>query len=140
MSTSTQWRAIGVLGFALLAGCARESTAPAPSAQATSGQELQIAMTSPDPPRTGSNTVEVTVKQADGTPVTDASVTAVFYMAAMPSMNMPEMRSSFALKPVGDGLYRGDGELEMSGSWNVTVTVQRNGEKLGSRKLNVVAK
>jgi len=140
MSTSTQRRVIGVLAIALLAGCARESAAPAPSAQATSGQELQIALTNPNPPRAGSNSVEVTVKRGDGTPVTDASVTAVFYMAAMPSMNMPEMRSTFALKPVGDGLYRGDGVLEMSGSWDVTVTVERNGEKLGTRKLSVIAK
>ena len=141
MLTSIQWRICGVLGIALLTGCAREPATPASPVPATSGQGLQIGFTgNPDPLRAGSNSVEVMVKQPDGTPVTDASVTAVFYMAAMPSMNMPEMRSTFTLNPVGNGLYRGDGELVMSGNWDVTVTVQREGVKLGTRKLTVVAK
>ena len=42
--------------------------------------------------RLGDNTFEVMVTQ-DGKPVTDAMVSTEFYMPAMPSMNMPEMRT-----------------------------------------------
>ena len=34
----------------------------------------------PDPPKSGDNTIEVTVRQPDGSPITDAAVTAVFSM------------------------------------------------------------
>lgn len=47
----------------------------------------------PDPPRTGENMFEVMVKDAAGQPVADADVTVRFYMAAMPTMNMPAIRN-----------------------------------------------
>jgi len=94
----------------------------------------------PDPPQAGDNKVEVSVKQADGTPLTDATVTAVFYMPAMPSMNMPEMRDMFALKPVGNGTYAGPVQLSMSGTWMVTVKVSRSSEELGNQRFTIIAK
>lgn len=104
-------------------------------------QALSISFQmNPDPPQAGDNKVEVSVKQADGTPLTDATVTAVFYMPAMPSMSMPEMRSTFALSSAGNGIYRGTGDLVMSGTWDVTVNVVRGQEKVGSKKLTVIAK
>ena len=93
----------------------------------------------PDPPQTGDNDLLVSLAQSGG-PVADATVTAVFYMPAMPSMGMPEMRSSFQLQPVGGGVYRGNGNLIMGGTWTVTVNVSRAGESLGSRKFTVIAK
>jgi Cu(I)/Ag(I) efflux system membrane fusion protein/cobalt-zinc-cadmium efflux system membrane fusion protein len=94
----------------------------------------------PNPPAEGDNTFEVTVKQADGSPVTDATVTTVFSMPAMPSMNMPAMRSEATLQHEDDGRYRGTGQLEMGGTWNVAVSVARGSEELGSRRFSVVAK
>ncbi len=94
----------------------------------------------PGPPASGDNTFEVTVTQPDGSPVTDATVEAVFSMPAMPSMNMPAMRSTAALPHQGSGRYRGDGQLSMSGTWNVIVTVSRGAEELGRRNLSLIAK
>jgi nitrogen fixation protein FixH len=82
----------------------------------------------------------VTVRQPDGTAVTDAAVTAVFSMPAMPAMNMPAMRAEATLMHVEGGLYRGMGQLSMAGTWNVTVTATREGEPLGRRTFSVVAK
>ena len=76
----------------------------------------------------------------DGAPVSDAAVTAVFSMPAMPSMNMPEMRSTATLRPDGDGRYRGTGQLSMTGTWNVRVIVTRDSKELGSKSLSIVAK
>ena len=94
----------------------------------------------PDPPKSGDNTIEVTVRQPDGTAVTDAAVTAVFSMPAMPAMNMPAMRAEAKLTHVDGGLYRGIGQLSMAGTWNVTVTATREGEPLGRRSFSLVAK
>lgn len=114
----------------------------APQTQsADSGDSAEITYRSePDPPESGDNMVEVTVKQPDGTPVTDAAVTAVFSMPAMPSMNMPAMRSDATLTHSGDGTYRGTSRLSMGGTWNVTVNVERAGARIGVKRFSVVAK
>ena len=93
----------------------------------------------PDPPEAGDNTFEVTVTDAQGAPVIDAQVTVTFFMPAMPSMAMPAMQSSATLPHAGNGVYRGEGEVVMGGRWDVTVTVSRDGARLGSRRLAVVA-
>ena len=73
-------------------------------------------------------------------PVSDATVTAVFSMPAMPSMNMPAMRTTVTLAPDGEGRYRGTGQLSMAGTWNVHVTATRDSKELGSKSLSIVAK
>lgn len=110
-------------------------------ASATSTQTaIEITFSSqPNPPRTGENTFEVVVKDAKGKAITDAAVAVSFYMAAMSSMNMPEMRSSAALKHAGDGRYRGTGNVAMAGRWDVTVSVSKGGKEIGTRKLTVTA-
>jgi hypothetical protein len=61
-------------------------------------------------------------------------------MPAMPSMNMPAMRSDATLPHVGDGTYRGPAVVSMGGRWDVTVSVTRGGRPLGSRQLAIVAR
>lgn len=142
-----------LLGLCLIAGCTRGDETPAaetvlgarstPAGQspAVTSQDLAIEFRSePDPPEAGDNTLEVTVRQADGSPVTGATVTAVFSMPAMPSMNMPAMRSTATLAHEASGRYRGTGQLSMGGTWNVTVTVSRGPEELGRKNFSVVAK
>jgi hypothetical protein len=98
---------------------------------------VDITFKSEPPPKSGENTFEVTVKGSDGKPVTDADVSLNFYMAAMPSMNMPEMRNTVRLKHVKDGRYRGTGDVSMAGRWDVTVAVTKGPKQIGSRKLSV---
>ena len=130
---------------AFATGCARTPETPATgqaqsaAAAPTSGLTIRFH-NDPDPPRTGDNAAQVTVTSADGSAVTDATVSAVYYMPAMPSMGMPEMRSSFALTHQGLGVYSGSGTLVMSGTWNVTVAVSRGGAPLGSQKFTVIAR
>lgn len=108
---------------------------------APAADALSIAFrTVPDPPRSGPNTFEVELRDPSGQPVTDAQVRVVLYMPAMPSMNMPAMTSEAKLPHTGGGTYRGAGQVSMSGRWDVTVTVTRNGARLGSRQTTVVAK
>ena len=118
-----------------------ESPGTLPPAAAGAESGLVIAFRSePDPPRTGDAVLEVSVKERSGAPVTDAEVSVTFFMAAMPTMNMPAMRNGASLQHVGDGTYRGTGQLLMAGRWDVTVTVTRKGQRLGSSQLSVVAR
>ena len=94
----------------------------------------------PDLPQSGDNTFEVTVTDAEGQPVADADVSVVFYMAPMPTMNMPAMRTDAALSHESGGVYRGIGDVMMAGRWDVTVLVSRDGQQLDSRVLTLVAR
>jgi hypothetical protein len=135
-----------VMGCLAAAGCSKaDQSAPATTGSTTAGTTqggLNISFLSrPDPPQTGNdNTIEVSVKQPDGTPVTDAQVVAVLSMPAMPSMNMPAMRSEAPLTHAGNGLYTGPAQVTMAGTWNVAVNVSRGGQKIASHNLSVIAK
>lgn len=116
--------------------------ASAPSAGSTQGvAATQITFrTVPDPPKTGDNQLEATVKDAGGKPIDDAEVSVKFFMPAMPTMNMPAMRSEAKLTPVGAGVYRGSGQVMMAGKWDATVTVMRGGQRLGTKQQPIVAR
>ena len=96
--------------------------------------------TDPAPPRSGKNDFEITLKDAEGKPIADAEVSLAFYMPAMPSMNMPEMRAAAQLASAGNGVYKGSGTMGMAGDWDVTVTAARKGQTLGARKIKLTAK
>jgi hypothetical protein len=109
-------------------------------AQAAAGQKstVDIMLTSkPSPPKTGENTFEVMVKDASGKPITDADVSAEFFMAKMG--NMPEMKNTITLKHQKAGTYVGTGQVMMAGKWDVTVKVKRAGKDIGSKKFPVSA-
>ena len=83
----------------------------------------------------GDNQLEATVTDAIGKPIDDADVAVQFFMPAMPTMNMPAMRSEAKLSPAGSGVYRGSGQVMMAGRWDATVTVARGGQRLGTKQL-----
>ena len=145
--------ALGVAAIAavvMAAGCANGNEQPGaespPAASAAGGgtpagtQALELTFkTEPDPVMMGENTFEATVLQ-NGKPVTDATVSTEFFMAAMPSMKMPEMRTKTDLTHQGSGVYRGKGQVAMAGDWDVTVTVMRDAQEIGTRKMTLTAK
>jgi RND family efflux transporter MFP subunit len=116
----------------------------APSAQAApvaAGPQLSITLRpQPDPLSVGENLLEVTVRDANGTPITDVDVTVTFFMPAMPTMNMPAMRNQAKLPSAGGGIYRGAAQVLTGGRWDVTVDVRRGSQRLGSRQFAVVAR
>jgi hypothetical protein len=120
--------------------CSTSEGPPAATQGTTTGEGVDIGFRFESAPRaSGDNLFEVTVTK-DGAPVTGASVTATFSMPAMPSMNMPEMRSTATLAPAGNGRYRGAGQLSMAGTWNVRVTVMHDSQELGTKSLGIIAK
>lgn len=128
-------------GRRLVMVCALAAIAVIPAMAQTQKPTLDIMlMTKPSPPVTGKNTVDVMVKDLAGKPVTDGEVTVTFFMAAMPSMKMPEMKNAVTLKHVKEGTYSGVGQVMMAGAWDVTVAVKRGGKEIGSRTFPVNAK
>jgi RND family efflux transporter MFP subunit len=114
---------------------------PGTAAGPPSASQMDIVFhTVPDPPKTGDNQLEAVVKDASGHPIDDAEVTVQFFMPAMPTMNMPAMRNEAKLTAVGNGTYRGPGQVMMAGRWDTTITVTRRGQRLGSRQLPIVAR
>ena len=110
---------------------AHQSAAPA----------LDIAFrTEPDPPKTGETTFVVTIKDRNGNAVPNLDVTVGLVMAAMPSMNMPAMKSGATLRHDRDGVYRGAAPVTTAGRWEVTVTAARGGQTLATRQFGLVAR
>lgn len=92
----------------------------------------------PDPPVSGDNSIVVTLKGSDGKAVDDAEVSLVYSMPPMPSMNMPAMRSELKLVPQGAGRYAGIGQLSMTGTWIVSLSVVRNGQTAAESQFSVI--
>ena len=120
-------------------GYEASKTAGAVAAGSTSQLDITFR-TTPDPPITGDNQLEVVVKDATGKPVDGADLSVQFFMPAMPTMNMPAMRNETKLPPAGGGIYRGPGQVLMASQWQVTVSVTRAGQRLGAKQFTVVSK
>lgn len=136
-----------VAAMLAIVACSKDSpdaqtptTATGAAASADSGSVRINYRADPDPPREGVNEVRVTVTQPDGTPMTDAEVSVTYYMPAMPSMNMPEMRDLFPLSHQSDGTYSGTARLSMGGTWQVTVAVAQRGEIVGKKRFTIIAR
>jgi Cu(I)/Ag(I) efflux system membrane fusion protein/cobalt-zinc-cadmium efflux system membrane fusion protein len=95
--------------------------------------------TDPDPPQKGSNVFRVKLTSANGSPTSGAEVTVTFYMAAMPAMGMAAMNTTTKLTDKGSGLYEGSGSLGSGGTWQVTISVQKNGQVIATKQLSVNA-
>lgn len=120
-----------------------------PPTQAAQSEATQIQATvaptitytsEPDPPRAGDNAVSVMVRDKNGTPMMDLAVTTTYFMPAMPTMNMPEMRDSFTLVHRGEGEYAGNVRLSMGGTWVVTIAANRGDAPVARKVVNIVAK
>jgi Cu(I)/Ag(I) efflux system membrane fusion protein/cobalt-zinc-cadmium efflux system membrane fusion protein len=109
-------------------------TANAPAAQAN----IDFA-TDPNPPQKGNNIFRVKLTGADGKPVNGADVTVTFYMAAMPAMGMSAMNTNTKLLDKGNGVYEGSGSLGSGGTYQVTISAQKNGQVIATKQLRVNA-
>lgn len=97
--------------------------------------KLDIMLMKPAAAKTGDNQFDVMVKDEKGKPVTKADVSLLFVMSSMPSM-----KNTVKLKAMGDGMYTGQGNVMMAGTWNVTVDVMQNGKSVGQKKITLAAK
>ena len=112
----------------------------APTANAPAAAQANIDFTTdPNPPQKGSNVFRLKLTSADGTPTTGADVTVTFYMAGMPAMGMAVMNTTTKLIDKGNGMYEGSGSLGSGGTWQVTISVLKNGQMIATKLLRVNA-
>jgi Cu(I)/Ag(I) efflux system membrane fusion protein len=123
------------------------SPTPAASASASAGkpQDAQGKIefhSDPDPMNASrDNTFQVKVMDAAGKQVADAEVTLTLIMPAMPSMGMPEMKSTIPLPWSADGsLYTGKGQPGMPGTWTVLIEAHRNNGVFATLRTHVTAR
>jgi nitrogen fixation protein FixH len=87
------------------------------------------------------NTFHVNLTDAAGKPITDAQVTVTLIMPAMPSMGMPEMKSSIALAwDGGHQMYMAKGQPGMAGTWTIVVEARKNGGVIASSHTHLGAR
>ena len=103
---------------------------------APQGATLEYS-SNPSPPRKGNNTFRVKLTGADGAAITGAQVTVTFFMLAMPAMGMAAMRSVATLNEKGGGIYEGPGEVQMGGTWQVTVLATKAGQTIAQKQVSV---
>ena len=82
--------------------------------------DMRIALTTvPNPPKMGSNRLRIEVKDASGTPVSDAKVEM---SVGMPGMAGPKVAAKATKEP---GMYEASSNLAMGGTWTAEVTASR---------------
>ena len=105
---------------------------PAGSAPAATAAKLDLHTAAPL--KAGEDNVfTANLTGADGKSVSDAQVKVTLVMPAMPSMGMPEMKSSFDLVwNAAQHAYSGKGQPGMVGTWTVTVEARKAGAVLAT--------
>ena len=84
-----------------------------------------IAGIDKNPPISGKNNMSVRISDAQGKAVTDAKVAIDYVMPGMPGMPAMSYKANAALK--GE-IYKAEINFSMSGSWTVTVKIDRAGK------------
>jgi RND family efflux transporter MFP subunit len=111
-----------------------------PTANAPAATQANIDFTTdPNPPQKGSNVFRVKLTGADGTRMTGADVSVTFYMAGMPAMGMAAMTTTTKLTDKGNGMYEGSSSLGSGGTWQATISAQKNGQVIATKQLRVNA-
>jgi Cu(I)/Ag(I) efflux system membrane fusion protein/cobalt-zinc-cadmium efflux system membrane fusion protein len=111
-----------------------------PAAMNNTTKDVTIEFsTEPESPRKGPNTIRVKLTGSDGKPVTGAKVAVTFFMPAMPAMGMAAVRSAAMLTEKDGGIYQGSIQVQSGGTWQVTVTAQRDGKTIATKQLSVTA-
>ena len=115
---------------------------PGAGAAAANNAPSQITLdfsTSPETPHQGNNTFRVKLAGPDAPSIAGAQVTVTFFMPAMPAMGMAAMRNVTTLSDKGGGVYEGPGQIQMGGTWQVTVLATKNGQTIAQKQISVTA-
>lgn len=117
---------VAVLGLSLLlSGCQRASQ------QADQAPEVQVTLAvQPDPPQTGPARLVITLADAAGRPIEDATLRI---KGDMSHAGMMPVRAEVNDGGPG-GVYEADFEWTMGGDWIVTVTVMLADGRITSRE------
>lgn len=112
----------------------KKAPAAATVTEKKSGDLTLSIETQPAKPKTGENVIRLKIRDAKGAAVLDANVNMIS------AMTMPGMAPGKATaKHIKDGVYEATVNFAMAGTWEITVTVQRPGQKPVQEKFAVTA-
>jgi Cu(I)/Ag(I) efflux system membrane fusion protein len=114
---------------------------PLPAAAVTSTSPSRVSAevtTDPAPAKIGKNHVRAVVKDASGQPIADAEVEVRLFMPQMAGMAQVDVRAP--LRPEGGGAYSGDVDIPIAWSFEVTLTVHRGGQVLGTAETTITSR
>ena len=128
-------------GMSGLYGGSKEYSANDTNSAATTPQaKLELQSNNSTLKTSEDNVFTATLTGADGKPIPDAQIKVNIVMPAMPSMNMPEMRSTVDLAwNAAQHAYIGRGRPGMAGSWNITAEATRNGAVIATSRTRMTA-
>ena len=110
-------------------------TAAAQTTEKKVGDLVLSLETQPSKSQVGENVLRVRIRDAKGNPVPDATV------SLLAVMNMPGMAPAKANpKHTKDGIYEAPVNFAMAGTWDITVSVQRPGQKAAQENFTITAK
>jgi len=116
-------------------GMKMDAPAAPPSTVASPAAASPAINATIDAPKAGDNTLQITVTDAQGKPVTGAGVAAT---VAMTSMDMGTTHP--AVKDIGNGKYAATVNFGMAGPWRVKVKVTPPGQKPITKAFDFTAK
>ena len=124
----------GMAGMAGMEGMKMETPTKAGPMEKKAGDVTLTLSTQPEKTKAGDNTLRLKLIDKSGKPVTDAQVSFQYTMA-MPGMVLSKAEG----KHSKDGIYETKANLAMAGTWDVTVTVRRPGQKEIQEKFKLTA-
>jgi Cu(I)/Ag(I) efflux system membrane fusion protein/cobalt-zinc-cadmium efflux system membrane fusion protein len=130
---------ISILVVTAITGIRTSVVGAQDSATGTPKKPKVTLTTDPSPAQKGTNTVRIKLSDPTGHSISGAEVTVTFFMPAMPSMGMAEMKTVIKGTDKGGGMYEGKGDLGSGGMWQVTITARKNRETIATEKLTVKA-
>jgi hypothetical protein len=107
--------------------------------RATVNRNLSIRLKQPIAVTTGDNPFEVLIDGPDGKTINDVEVAVSFVMASWPIKRIPETRTDLTLRLTGDGKYTATWNVSKSGPWQTTITVKRDGMRIGRKSFVLTA-
>ncbi|HEX3376024.1 MAG TPA: FixH family protein [Candidatus Acidoferrales bacterium] len=110
-------------------------------AEAQAKQEYKISLRTDPSPAKGSaqNTFHVSVVDAAGKSISDATVKIALVMPAMPEMGMAEMKVAPTVAWNGSD-YSGKANIPSAGPWNVTIQVLKQDRVVATENTKLMAK
>ena len=134
-SESRLSEAMGAMaGMAGMEGMKMDTPTKAGPTEKKVGDLTLTLSTQPEKTKPGENILRLKVIDKSGKPVTDAQISFQYTMA-MPGMVLSKAEG----KHSKDGIYETKANLAMAGTWDVTVTVRRPGQKEIQEKFKLTA-
>ena len=124
----------GMAGMPGMEGMKMETPAKGGPMEKKAGDLILTLSTQPEKTKAGENTLRLRIVDKSGKPVTDAQVSFQYTMA-MPGMVLSKAEA----KHSKDGFYDAKANFGMAGQWDLTVSIQRPGQKEIQEKFKLMA-